>query len=80
MMKFIIAYFDVYRLNVYELLIVVSEVFFCKANMSKVLKNYISIFMQCYRNMKEYKLDEEIHEEIRNGNSFFGACQEYDIY
>lgn len=30
--------------------------------------------------MKEYHLNDEIQIEIKNGNSFFNACQEWDIY
>lgn len=78
----IVNYLRVYGLRGLSILVclIIEGIIIYRSSFFNKLSAYSNRFNQCYKAMKEYYLEEEIQIEIKNGNSFFDACQEWDIY
>lgn len=83
--RFIDAYAEVYNLQHQERRLVVnnavkhlSEVLLERENFRAVC-GYIKEFVDHYDAMKEHHLEFEIRISMASGNSFFEACEEWDI-
>ena len=78
----IVNHLRVYGLRGLSILVclIIKDIVMYKSSFFKELSAYSNRFNQCYKAMKEYHLENEIQMEIKNGNSFFDACQEWDIY
>ena len=83
--KFIDAYAEVYNLQHLERSALVnnavkhlSAILIETENFSNVCR-YIKEFIDHYDNMKLYHLEFEIKMSMASGNSFFEACEDWDI-
>ena len=82
-LEFICAFAEVHDRNNVPFMTVYGEI----CNWMDAMCQYYDIlpedvvddFMDKYHSMKEYKLDAEIKECIKNGVSFYTACEEWDI-
>ena len=83
--KFIDAFAEVYNLQHQDRGLLVENAVRHLANILKEIEdfrailNYIKEFIEHYDNMKEYHLEDEIHQCMEDGDSFFVACEEWDI-
>jgi hypothetical protein len=82
-LEFICAYAEVHDKSNVPFMTVYGEI----CNWIDAMGQYYDIpsedvvddFLDKYHSMKEYKLDAEIKECIKNGVSFYTACEEWDI-
>lgn len=83
--KFVDAYAEVYDLQHQERSLVVNNAVRHLSNILLERENfravctYIKEFIDHYDAMKEYHLEAEIQQCMEAGDSFFGACEDWDI-
>ena len=83
--KFVDAFAEVYDLQHQERSLVINNAIRHLSNLLlevgdfRAICNYLDEFMEHYNNMKEHHLEEEIHNFMKAGDSFFIACREWDI-
>lgn len=78
-LKFMLAFAEVHDMmnrpfiEVYEILCKMFDDMPCSPD------EYIDDFILHYEQMKKYHLDDEIKAYVKQGDSFFIACREWDI-
>lgn len=82
-LEFICAFADVYELGNVPFMMVYKQI--CEwleeypAYYDCEVEDIIEDFMNHYDDMKKLYLDWEIKQCIKNGDTFFNACREWDI-
>jgi len=83
--KFVDAFAEVYNLQHQERNLIVNNAVKHLSNILLERENfgavciYIKDFIDHYDNMKLYHLEFEIKMSMASGNSFFEACEDWDI-
>lgn len=83
--KFVDAFAEVYGIKKAERKDIIDSATKHLANILKdsenfkTVYNYINEFLDHYDSMKEHHLEEEVHQCMVMGDSFFTACREWDI-